>query len=251
MLIKDAPIGTRIYFGAYRDEDLIWRKVSDQNDFLSESAVARRRFDYEEPDNTNRARRSGGNNFFPHSNILQWLNSRVERWYQPAHSADVCWVPFGDHGFLNDFTNEEFNALMDREITVGVPLGSRKEFGKTVSMTTKVCLPAAIEVFGRCEDDNCNVEGSKLDEIENFIRDGQWIRAMLTRTGIHDSCRVMAAVGCNSTLIRANEQWDIRPMIRLNGDLEISDEGHGNSCKHLKIKANKEKDEQFFNLLTM
>lgn len=251
MTIGEAPVGTKIYLGSWKDTDFIWRKVSEDNDFLCEQGTGYRQFDNDEPANSNRNRRTGGNNFFPVSNIQQWLNSTETNWYHPLHEFDTGYVGYNDQGFLHDFNPEELDCLMDRTIKVAVPLGSRKEHGKVVEMACKVCLPSEMEVLGHCQEEANEVEGVHLPEIMNVINEnfGRYITVM-TRTAIENSCKVRAFYCGNPYVEKASNNIIPVPMIRLKGDIPLMEEYATSPIQHIKFRSNEHKDEEFFGLLT-
>ena len=225
MLIGESPVGTRIAMGINPkdEEDIIWRKISDDNDFMSENVVARYSLDNAEFNNTSRARRNHGNNFFPHSNILQGLNGSGNQWFKAAHQYD--WQPFYAHheGFLSSFTHEELTTMVEREITVAVPLGSRKDFGKEFKMKTLVCLPSASEI-GYHALEELDVEGVELPEIKEIIALDRFSN-ILTRTGVKDAGHVIAYFRNVPETISASDQSGVHPMIRMDANKEITDSG--------------------------
>lgn len=221
MRVKDAEVGTQLILGTFNDGDIVWTKVSDDCDFVSESSVGLFEFDIDEYDSPSRARRRFGNCFFPHSNIFQWLNATGANWFRPLHEFDIS--PRYDYrdGFLSGFEPGERALLVDRDITVAVPLGSKKEFGKTYDLTCKVCLPAATEIG--YVDPDLAVEGAMLPELRRIVNRDLYNGSTMTRTGITDGGHIISYVHGSASAVPANRRWAVRPMIRVHGDTEITD----------------------------
>ena len=232
MLVSEAPIGTKIMFGCLYgdDEDIVWRKVSDSGDFIAETNCGYIQFDAREPESVSRARRESGNNFFPDSNILQWLNATGKGWFEKKHEQDREPNYHFLDGFLSCFTEQELGVIEDREITVAVPLGSRKAHGKTCRITCRVCLPSASEVG--YHDEDLQVEGQELPEIARFLSENRYPR-MMTRTGVRDAGHIMAYVTNSLEPVRAAHSGTVHPMIRLKGDTVISDAVDAGGVRYL------------------
>lgn len=224
MLIGDLPIGAKLIFGTFDEDDIRWIKVSGDSDFIAETRTGFLSYDRAEGTNVSRARRNFGNNFFPHSNIAQWLNAIGPDWFHNAHEHDEKPAYDCIPGFLSSFTQEEFAALTDREIVVAVPLGSRKEFGKTYRTRLKVCLPSASEIG--YVDDCLSCEGEKLDEVAALVNRLNR-EATVTRTGIKDGGHVITYFGSTPEEVAASRPYSIHPMIRIRQDMEISDAPDG------------------------
>lgn len=64
---------------------------ADSVTLITEKLIQLMAFDAKEPNNSNSARASNGNNRYLHSNLLQWLNSNAAAgaWYSAQHSADA------------------------------------------------------------------------------------------------------------------------------------------------------------------
>lgn len=219
MTIKEVPIGGRIVIGSYMGQDLVWRKVSDQQDLISETAPRVACFDQSEYRNSNRSRARRGNNFFPQSNIFQWLNAAGNDWYHPTHEYDERPYYGLDSGLLTEFMKAELDALEDREITIVVPLGSRKQFGHRYVMSCKVCLPSASEIG--FNDDEMADEGINLPAIREMADTAIRGMSMLTRSGINDAGHVLQYNYHACCTISAAQASEIHPMIRLKEDTEL------------------------------
>jgi len=215
--VSDLRIGTLVVLGSCNGSDIVWRKVSDNCDFISQRRVCRICFDVAEHRSDSRARRSHGNNFYPDSNVHQWLNASGNDWYRKSHEFDESPYYRGEDGFLTEFSSAERNALVPMELTVAVPLGSRKKYGRMFNMSALVTLPSA----SQCGRDETEVlcEGSKLPEIDSILNG---YNAVLTRTGFKDAGHVIQC-GCGwSEAICADDSANVFPFIRINPDTPVN-----------------------------
>lgn len=134
------PIGAKVKFGKLHNASIVWR-VADKNypgypnnsiTLLSDQIIKLMCFDAREPASAIDERDKEGNNYYKHSNIRQWLNSAAGsgQWYTAQHSADsapdTAYVYSGKNayfqaaGFLNGFTANEINALLESAIITAV-----------------------------------------------------------------------------------------------------------------------------------
>ena len=172
MKLKDLPLNSKIKFGKYAVEDedpqpIIW-VIADKNHhevdegypkdactLITEKMIDDTPFDAAEPNNPNNNRKRYGNNFYPVSNIHQWLNSNKLDWYTSQHEYDQSPVTAfvnPDYraaydkrpGFLYYFSNKELNIILDTTIKIAedreIDMYSEK------NLTTKIFLLSNIEV---------------------------------------------------------------------------------------------------------
>ena len=107
MILKDLPIGVKV---RERKSSLAFLVAAHNHmgyrgtALVADCAVKLAAIDAAEPDNPDEARRQFGNNFYPLSNIHQWLNSSQRDWYRPAHEFDAPPIAENlDHGRLDFF----------------------------------------------------------------------------------------------------------------------------------------------------
>ena len=218
MKVSDLRIGAKVVLGSCYGSDIVWCKVSDNCDFISQRRVCRICFDGAEHRSDSRARRSHGNGFYPDSNIHQWLNAAGLDWYRKSHEFDESPYYRNEPGFLTEFSSAERDALVPMELTVAVPLGSRKKYGRTFNMSALVTLPSASQCgYGETE---ILCEGSELPEISNVLNG--W-NATLTRTGVKDGGHVVRSGSGWVDIICADDSSDIYPFIRINPETVIND----------------------------
>ena len=162
-------------FGTIHGKPIIWL-VADKNHagypsnsvtLVTNQIIKMLCFDAKESENSNRDRRSYGNNRYIYSNLRQWLNSAAAAgaWYTAQHSVDAAptsgnvWNGYNAYdglaGFLNAFTADERAALLDTTITVGK---SSTDGGGTETCTDKI-FPLSCTEVGLSGDHTC---GSKL-----------------------------------------------------------------------------------------
>ena len=129
LTIADLKIGAKLVFGNYGVTDVLdpitWLKASKDNEFLSEFVLDILKFDAQERNNPNRDINWHGNGNYEQSNILQFMNSDEEDWYEPTHDYDVPpGIPnsgedstgnYVNHpGFLHEFEDYELECLDGR-----------------------------------------------------------------------------------------------------------------------------------------
>lgn len=227
MKINELPLGQRLYLGAMNlngeETELVWTKVSSDNQFILNNAL-RGAFDEREPENVSRPRRSGGNNFYPWSNIHQYLNSSGTNWFIPAHSHDMCIRHFDQTcGFLSAFNESEFDAIMDTELTIATPVGSRKEHGAVVKVSAKVYLPSAHELDYSPESET-KTEAARNEFLSQVV--SRISSKMATRTGGGTASRIITYYGRTPVEELASSITEFHPMLRLNGETEVYADGN-------------------------
>lgn len=127
--ISDLKVGAKLIFGNYgvttASNPITWLKASRDNEFLSEFVLDLLRFDAQERNNPNRDMYWHGNGTYELSNIIQFMNSYEEDWYEPMHDHDAPPGSVsnnhdgtGDYvnhaGFLHDFEDYELESLAGR-----------------------------------------------------------------------------------------------------------------------------------------
>lgn len=203
--LSDLPIGSLVKDAdsLFLNKPIIW-KIADKNHtgypdgavtLITERGIAMRAFDAKESSNSNSDRQSYGNNRYSVSNIRQWLNSDAGagKWYSAQHSADAApnssnvWQssnvainPYDtDAGFLNGFSKQFKNALLETTLTVA--LNTVTDGGGSETVTDKVFLASNTEVG--LANENSIAEGTLLPI---FSDDASRI-AYVTAEGLEDS----------------------------------------------------------------
>lgn len=226
MLIGEAPLGTRVCFGEYREREIPWIKVTEACDLFTARSVERLSFDSLEERSDSRERRRHGNNFFPHSNVFQWLNASGSAWWKPAHETDEMPYYYNIDGFLTGFTDHECSQIDTRMITVAVPLGNRKQYGRAFVVPCRVCLPSASELGVVIENSGLSVEG------DSFLN-GPYFDTTMTRSGVSDAGHIIIGTGGAYRIELPCRSFPVRPMIRLNRNTLFSDTPDNDGFHHI------------------
>lgn len=140
-----------------------------------------RSFDAKEPENPDCGNfdnvRDYGNNYYPHSNIHQWLNSDAEDWYSPAHQYDApptdanIWYgenPYDQRpGFISGLSADLKNALAEVDVPIAVRISTREDSGgRLETIRAKAFLLSRTEIgYG---DELGIAEGSTLELFEHY-----------------------------------------------------------------------------------
>ena len=246
MTVNEVPVGGSIVFGNYHDDPIVWVKLDESNLMITKNRLEVLCYDEQEYHSDSRARRSYGNNFFPESNICQWLNSDRPNWWVKTHENDEYPYYHRHGGFLNGFTKYEQNALTEQEISIAVPLGSRKKYGKVCTSRYKVVLPSASQL-GLVMADGQDIEGEPIEGIFNYIRPSE----VMTRTWTRDAGHIVCYEWVDASSKPCNHSQRVYPMIRLSGDTEIEEVGtdrYGQTAYYVK-SSSESTMEEFLNLL--
>jgi hypothetical protein len=105
MILKDLPIGAKVM----EQKSSVVFLVAAHNHtgykgtaLITDCAIKLAAIDAAEPGNPDEGRRQFGNNFYPLSNIHQWLNGNKSDWYKPSHEFDAPPTTENlDHGRLD------------------------------------------------------------------------------------------------------------------------------------------------------
>ena len=129
MTIADLKTGAKLVFGNYGVgagiHHISWLKTGRENMFLSEFVLDILKFDNHERSNPQRDFYYHGNGDYETSNIIQFMNSHEEDWYESMHrydappgSPDSMYDSLGDYfhhpGFLHEFEDYELECLDGR-----------------------------------------------------------------------------------------------------------------------------------------
>lgn len=180
MILRNLPIGTKVR----EEKSSLVFIVADHHHtayqgtaLITDCVVKIASLDAAEPDNPDESMRELGNNFYPQSNIHQWLNSNEADWYKPSYDFDAPPVsenislgridfyeaPFyseevkflGDYsykkdpGFLTWFPKEFVDNIYEVDIQCYIdPIPGKEYFGPpdSYSLKAKVFLLSAPEI---------------------------------------------------------------------------------------------------------
>lgn len=194
--LSNLPVGAKVKdnLSKYNGKPIVW-KIADKNHngypsnsvtLITDKIISLKAFDGEESKNSNSDRRSYGNNYYKHSNLLQWLNSDKNSWYTAQHGADApptsgntTYNPYdSEPGFLYNFSKNFKEAMLETSLkTVRHSLDG----GGSENVVSKMFLASSTEVG--LANENGIAEGSKFP-----IFDGDSSRkAYLTQEAVNKS----------------------------------------------------------------
>lgn len=194
--LSNLPVGAKVKdnLSKYNGKPIIW-KIADKNHngypsnsvtLITDKIISIKAFDGKESKNSNSDRRSYGNNYYKHSNLLQWLNSDKNSWYTAQHGADApptsgntTYNPYdSEPGFLYNFSKNFKESMLETSLkTVRHSLDG----GGSENVVSKMFLASSTEVG--LANENGIAEGSKFP-----IFDGDSSRkAYLTQEAVNKS----------------------------------------------------------------
>ena len=168
-LLSNLPYGAKVKFGKWIQRgtreryDIKWHIVAKNHSGYPSNSVTlhsveglqRVVFDAKESSNTAYDYSVKGNCTYKLSNVRQWMNSRANDggWYTSQHDRDKpptsSYVDLAgdiyntDPGFLNAFTDDEYNKILETTIKVAK---SAPEGGGSENVVDKLFLPSKAEV---------------------------------------------------------------------------------------------------------
>lgn len=274
--LSNLAVGAKVKFGKYQvnteeAQPIIWTVVAknhvstpayptDSVTLHATEILDLRCFDAKEPNNTNSNRVLYGNNYYAVSNMKQWLNSRADAgaWYSAQHSYDQSpnsstYVDAGTQyaskeGFLNLFSEEEYNAILATTIRTAK---STVDGGGYEDISVKVFPPSITEIglgqendisegvaWGYYTEDSArasylttqcynNTLSSSKSSSENAAW-GWWLR-----TPYYSNACDIYSVGSDGGLVvyRAFRGYvGVRPALNLSSSLLVSDTADSDGC---------------------
>lgn len=213
MRVSQMAVGEKLMFGRYSGMEIVWRKVAEANGFLAECSFGSLVADECEPENSNKARRERGSNFFPQTNVCTFLNSEEKDWYKPQHDNDAANEKMRiSRGFLSEFYSWEKELIAPQELTIVVPDGYKRAFGNLTTVNVKVSIPSRSQIFGGDE-----TEGTRFDL---FLSEPPRRLSTFTRTAIGTG---LCAVNQNGQLINLSpcKEFRCRPFLLIDPDAEV------------------------------
>ena len=265
--INNLTIGSKIKFGSMYSNPIVWLVAaknhtgypSNSLTLVSEKIIKIMAFDAKEPSNSDSDRKSYGNNRYLHSNLRQWLNSDKAggAWYTAQHSADappvsgeVSYNPYNSlPGFLNAFTADEKNAILNTTLTVA--RNTVTDGGGSETVVDGVFLLSNTEVG--LANENSVAEGSLLALFSTSsnritqptaaaVSNSDYTNASLSasqawywwlRTPYASNARNVRNVHTGGALYNNgayNGNGGLRPALNLPSDLLISDTTDSDGC---------------------
>lgn len=270
-LISNLPIGAKIKFGKHSVEgeqaqEIIWSIVAKSHEstpaypsnsvtLLTSKIIDVRAIDAIERTNPANNRNGYGNNYYPFSNISQWLNSDAESdWYSAQHQYDAPPIAGNIYnsggayahrpGFLYHFSPEERNAILNTTIRCVKPTADGSGY---TDISTKVFLPSLTEVLGVqtngiSEGSQWGIQGGLACEPTDQVVDNTTMYLSMekgkahpwwTRTPVYDSAYNSFQIdqyGDKATTVVAYGQPGIRPALNVSSTLSVSDTTDSDGC---------------------
>lgn len=228
--VSDIPVGELLSLGRALDEtphmgvgaELTWIKMNDSCDFIAGRPLTSVIFDMAEPENTNKDRRERGVNFFPQSNLFQWLNSEGRGWFKPMTPSDtMSYNPLLNMscGFLSSFTPHERSMLLPRPYSIVTPSGFKKAFGEVFKTESLVSIPSAKEL-GICRIDPLQIQ-EEGEVMHSRVLERLYRVQAFTRTSIGASIFRVDALKEKIHGVAPCTTSNVFPIIRVNPDCEV------------------------------
>lgn len=233
-LLSSLASGTKVKLGKWNNTDLQWkiaRDTSDQKIRLvleptSVSLLGNMQYDAAEPSNSDRYRKTSGNNRYIYSNIHQWLNAtKATEWYVAQHSVDAAPNYSSSPGFLSGWSENHVNALDKATLTTS---RTSVDGGGTETFAARVALISTTELGLQS-----NTGGGRLD-IFNSDGDRAAEEYYLTRTPspAHSSgvYLVTGAGDLGGVPGSANNSYGVRPLCIPASTALVSPEMDDDNC---------------------
>ena len=185
-LLGDLPLGTKIKFGQWDEQDFFWEVVDtlDKNSgFVTVAAdqnLGNRQFDAPEPNSPISNRKTQGNNRWAYSAVRQLLNSEADTdaWWTAQYEYDAepsyaAQIP----GFMKDFTTYEKGIVVTKTNKCILP---NDDGGGTETVQDKFWFPSyyamGLGVIQPLEDDH--IYEKFTDNASRSHQSNYWLRSI-------------------------------------------------------------------------
>lgn len=222
-LLGDLPLGTKIKFGQWDEQDFFWEVVDTQDKtsgFVTVAAdqnLGNRQFDAPEPNSPISNRKTQGNNRWAYSAVRQLLNSEADTdaWWTAQYEYDAkpsyaSQIP----GFLKDFTTYEKGVVVTKTNKCILP---NDDSGGTETVEDKFWLPSyyamGLGVIQPLEDDH--IYEKFTDNASRSYQSNYWLRSI---NGAESSSvvRVVSSSGtANNNASSNGSNGAVRPFCQL------------------------------------
>ena len=264
-LLSNLPNGSLIKFGKHQvgsemAQSIIWTVVdknhsgypANSTTLITHKIIDLRAFDAK--GKTSDGSSYSENDYYPASNIHQWLNSdaSANNWFTPYNTDDN--PPSNEYisyntgyqsrsGFLFNFSQEERLALLPT--TLKFPSAGLDPYH---SITAKVFIPSIKEILGSPDvgDDTTRLDYFKLGSVQCGLTYQAYINTESTSkpSTVDDNWKYMTRSSTNSSsnyLVNSTGSYDkydrvyngnqgVRPIINLSSSLKISDTTDSDGC---------------------
>ena len=185
-LLGDLPLGTKIKFGQWDEQDFFWEVVDTQDKtsgFVTVAAdqnLGNRQFDAPEPNSPISNRKTQGNNRWAYSAVRQLINSEADTdaWWTAQYEYDAkpsyaSQIP----GFMKDFTTYEKGIVVMKTNKCILP---NDDGGGTETVQDKFWLPSyyamGLGVIQPLEDDH--IYEKFTDNASRSYQSNYWLRSI-------------------------------------------------------------------------
>lgn len=255
--VADLKVGAKLVFGNYgvgaELYPVTWLKANKECEFLSEFVLDLLEFDNAERNNPTLRCRHYGNSDYEKSNIIQFMNSYEDDWYEPMHDYDA---PPGNPSNLEDAAGDYvnhpgfLNGFEDYEIEC---LASRIDLPSVANIYGAGCVPK-FSLFNR--------KGFRgrpsADLVQNKYYHGM-NKDSFCEFFLSDSADAYSAYyvdkSGNKRSTRANCYQGLRPKCTINPDANIESMPDGSGFRIVPFEATKRRtsnvctDEEFMALM--
>lgn len=271
------PVGAKVkdIDTEYYDQPIIFQVAAKNHTgyptnavtLLTEKIITIKAFDAKEPSNSNADRKNYGNNRYLHSNILKWLNTNAQTWYEAQHSADAPPIDANltngnayelEKGFLGNFHPDFVNAILTTSLTT--VKNTATDGGGSEVVQSKVFLPSTTEVG--LANENSIAEGSlwplfttagasrlayptteavtnsTYKDATNLTPTKAWHWWLRTPSaGVSNVVRCVNSSGALHNILAYNGSIGVRPALNLPSDILVSDAPDGDGAYILQWNA--------------
>ena len=220
-LLGDLPLGTKIKFGQWDEQDFFWEVVDTQDKtsgFVTVAAnqnLGNRQFDASEPNSPISNRKTQGNNRWAYSAVRQLINSEADTdvWWTAQYEYDAkpsyaSQIP----GFMKDFTTYEKGIVVAKTNKCILP---NDDGGGTETVQDKFWLPSyyamGLGVIQPLEDDH--IYEKFVDNESRSYQSNYWLRSI---NGSESPSYVRSVISSGSAgSVAANNNGAVRPFCQL------------------------------------
>lgn len=217
MVFNDLPAGAMFCFGKtkkqmynhstrvldFYDEPMVWRKTALNGLSVGVKEVGYASFDHPRlATGTNNYMRAHGHRYYFDSSLNNYLNCFDGSWKTVSEGDQE---PFSDsldgNGFLSRFSPDEIKLIEPHKMSVEVPVGYNKIYGKTVEKDVLVGIPSAAQLGSRYSEGEF---GILFDRIDSWVTDA-------------DTMNKRCVYG-NIRRVGSEHNASIMPVIKIKGD---------------------------------
>lgn len=272
MKLSQLPVGALVKDPdtKYNNDVIIWQVLehghtgdpSGSTTLQSRDILTLKCFDAKEPSNSDNNRKYYGNNRYKYSNILQWLNSDKNSWYEAQHTVDqepsasyvrvyngTALNPYSSEaGFLTNFSDKFMKKLLTVSKTTVL---ASVDGGGSETVTSKIFLTSTTEVglaneSSIAEGSIYSLYGTASNRIKNLFNNAAkgnyssatspwfwWLRT--PHSGDSGNARDVFTDGTLNDGAAYNGTSGVSPALCISSDTEVSDTPDANNVYTLQF----------------